>query len=63
MTVEERLRQALTGTHLYTDMVPEGSIMDSICDHDTNFLCEHRREWVIEFLKSQGLDLAKELAL
>lgn len=31
---------------------PEGSIMQYgvICDHDDDFLCEHRLQWIVEFI-------------
>jgi len=25
---------------------------NKICDHDNGFLCEHRRDWIIEFCRS-----------
>jgi len=30
------------------------SIMDyeKICNHDDGYLCEHRRQWIIDFIKT-----------
>ena len=43
-----------------------GGIMvyGTICNHDTNFLCEHRIKWIVEFvaeIKTQDVSELREL--
>jgi len=35
---------------------PRDSIMTYkvLCDHDSGFLCEHRRKWILDYVTSLG---------
>jgi hypothetical protein len=42
----------------YSDRHPEGSIMgyEAFCKCDSGVLCEHRLEWIVNFLKEKSAD-------
>lgn len=47
------LEKSLTGINLYYEEVPEGSILGfgDLCTCNTGAMCEHRRKWVIDWVK------------
>ena len=50
----KELETKLNTSGSYSIQYHEDSIMTygKICDHDDGYLCEHRREWILEFFKS-----------
>ena len=50
----KELETKLNTSGSYSIPYHEDSIMTygKICDHDDGYLCEHRREWILEFFKS-----------
>lgn len=48
----KELNDKLQTADSYFEISPKQSIMTYgvICDHDDGFLCEHRRQWIIDFL-------------
>lgn len=52
----EYLKKALYSIHNYKDEYPEESIMeyDKVCTCNSGALCEHRLEWIINFIKSKN---------
>ena len=50
----KKLETKLNTSGSYSIPYHEDSIMTygKICDHDDGYLCEHRREWILEFFKS-----------
>lgn len=50
----KKLENKLNTSGSYSIPYHEDSIMTygKICDHDDGYLCEHRREWILEFFKS-----------
>jgi hypothetical protein len=49
----KELEKAITVGKYYTKSYPEGSIMayEEICDHDSGYLCEHRRQWILNYIQ------------
>ena len=50
----KKLETKLNTSGSYSIPYHEDSIMTygKICDHDDGYWCEHRREWILEFFKS-----------
>ena len=50
----KELETKLNTSGSYSIPYHEDSIMTygKMCDHDDGYLCEHRREWILEFFKS-----------
>lgn len=50
----QKLETKLSTSGSYSIPYNEDSIMkyDNICEHDDGYLCEHRRQWIIDFLKN-----------
>ena len=48
------LEQKLNTSSSYSIPYHEDSIMkyEKICNHDDGYLCEHRRQWIIDFIKA-----------
>lgn len=49
-----QINMMLSGTSNLRDEFQEGSIMEfgKVCNCDDNFMCEHRKNKIIEFLKT-----------
>jgi hypothetical protein len=50
----KELETKLNTSGSYSIPYHKDSIMTygKICDHDNGYLCEHRREWILAFFKS-----------
>jgi len=48
------LETKLSVTHIYGVPYHPDSIMDyeRICNHDSGYLCDHRKQWIIDFIKA-----------
>jgi hypothetical protein len=52
--IRELAKKLTVDSHSYSQM-PEGSIMDyeQICHHDSAYLCEHRLQYIVNFLNEK----------
>jgi len=50
LELEEKLNTSgIYGVRYHPDSIME---YEKICNHDDGYLCEHRRQWIIDFLKT-----------
>jgi hypothetical protein len=54
---QKDLATKLNCTTNYSEEKPKGSIMHfgQLCEHDTGFLCEHRLEYILGYVKHNKL--------
>jgi hypothetical protein len=58
----EFLKKSLYSSHYWKDPnLPEESIMEcyKVCNHDDGFFCEHRLEWLINFIENKEIKTRK----